>query len=166
MKAPRTAEKVLYLDYDGVLHHEAVYFHPKQGIYMGAVGRQLFEWMPILEELLAPHPDVAIVLSTSWVRVKRFAFAKKQLSAQLQARVIGATFHHGEMRKDEFVFLSRGQQIANDVSRRGPKSWFAIDDDDFGWPDWCRENLIKTDGSRGISQAEVQRKISARLVYL
>jgi len=24
--------KLLYLDFDGVLHHESVYFHPKLGI--------------------------------------------------------------------------------------------------------------------------------------
>ena len=47
--------KVLYLDYDGVLHDDAVYWHPKHGIYMGTQNRVLFEWTSILEELLAPY---------------------------------------------------------------------------------------------------------------
>ena len=54
---------LLYLDYDGVLHHENVLLDRKQGIHIGtnvptAIGRTLFEWMPILEQLLAPHPNV------------------------------------------------------------------------------------------------------------
>lgn len=57
--------KIIYLDYDGVLHDEQVFFHPKRGIYMKTPDRILFEWMSILDELLRPHPDVKIVLSTS-----------------------------------------------------------------------------------------------------
>ena len=158
--------KVLYLDFDGVLHDDAVYWHPKRGIYMRPPGRTLFEWMPILENLLLPHPDVFIVLATSWVRVRRYTFAKNQLSASLQSRVIGATFHHREMRKDEFAHLPRGVQILNDVRRRGPQSWFAIDDDDYFWPAFCRDNLIKTDGATGISAPEIQDAIRERLRVL
>ncbi|SFI03111.1 hypothetical protein SAMN04515618_10899 [Collimonas sp. OK307] len=130
---------------------------------MNTPGRTLFEWLPILDELLAPHPDVRIVLSTSWVRVRSYHFAKKQLTPSLQAKVIGATFHNRLMRKDEFVCLPRGVQIANDVFRRGPQSWFAIDDDYLGWPEWCRDNLIRTDGTRGISDPAIQEAIRLML---
>ena len=156
-------KKILYLDFDGVLHDEQVYFHPRRGIYMNTPGRKLFEWMPILEELLTPHPQVQIVLSTSWVRAKDFSYAKKQLSPALQERVAGATFHNREMRKSEFVLMSRGEQIAQDVFRRGPQSWFAIDDDHIGWPEWCRDNLIRTDGARGISDPAIQHAIKTML---
>jgi hypothetical protein len=155
--------KILYLDFDGVLHDEAVYFHPKRGIYIKTPGRVLFEWMSILETLLEPHPEVYIVLSTSWVRVKSFSFAKKQLSLSLQERVIGATFHNREMRKNDFAYLPRGVQIADDVSRRSPTSWFAIDDDAYCWPAWCLTNLIQTDGSHGISDPEIQDAVRVML---
>lgn len=163
MEAPRTAEKILYLDYDGVLHHENVLTHPYHGIYIAAPGRTLFEWMPILEDLLAPHPDVAIVLSTSWVLGRSFDYAKSRLSPSLQERVIGATFNHRLIRKDEFSLLSRGQQIAEDVSRRGPKSWFALDDEHLGWPAWCKDKLIRTDGTVGISDSDVQHAVRVML---
>jgi hypothetical protein len=68
-----TADHVLYLDFDGVLHDGEVYVRRGVGPCVATPGRVLFEWMPILEELLAPHPDVAVVLSTSWVRVYSFA---------------------------------------------------------------------------------------------
>src|SRR3989344_5289827 len=62
---PRSADVVLYLDLDGVVHHEKVLWHPTRGIYMSpyeAAGHTLFEWIPILESVLEPYPAVALVL--------------------------------------------------------------------------------------------------------
>jgi hypothetical protein len=92
--APKPS-KICYVDYDGVVHVNSVYQSPKRGIYIGSTpGHTLFEWLPILDELLAPYPDVKIVLSTSWVRARSFEYAKSKLPPSLQARVIGATFHY------------------------------------------------------------------------
>ena len=44
--------KWMYLDFDGVVHDDAVYCHPKRGIYVSTPGRTLFEWSYILEELV------------------------------------------------------------------------------------------------------------------
>lgn len=44
---------VLYLDFDGVLHHEDVWWHPRRGVYIRTPGHQLFEHVPLLEEVLA-----------------------------------------------------------------------------------------------------------------
>jgi len=160
----KTADKVLYLDFDGVLHPEDVWWHPKRGIYVRSPpGHQLFEWMHILEELLSPYPHVAIVLSTSWVRERRFSFAKERLSPALQERVIGATFHHEFMRRENFCLLPRGVQIAQDVARRSPKVWLAIDDDARDWPEHYRSNLIQTDGQTGLSTPSIQEKVRAKL---
>lgn len=44
---PRSADVVLYLDLDGVVHHEKALWHPRKGIYMSpyeAAGHSLFEW--------------------------------------------------------------------------------------------------------------------------
>lgn len=150
---------VCYCDYDGVVHDDAVYWSPKMGIHMRTPGRTLFEWLPLLEELLAPYPEVKIVLSTSWVRVKSFGFAKRQLTPALQSRVIGATFHNRETQKFQFDNMSRGSQVWADVERRKPERWFAIDNDEHGWPDWCRDQLIKTDDRLGLSDPLAQHSI-------
>lgn len=150
---------ILYLDFDGVLHDDAVYYHPKRGIYLNTPNRELFEWAPILESLLEPFPDWSIVLSTSWVRVRSFEFAKNKLSKGLRSRVIGATFHHREMQKLDFDMLSRGYQICADVNRRKPDSWFAIDNDAEGWPSQCRDRLVLTKDRFGISEQSVQEAI-------
>jgi hypothetical protein len=158
--------KLLYLDFDGVLHDDAVYWHPKHGIYLATPNCTLFEWMHILEALLEPHPDIFIILSTSWVRVKSYEFAKKKLSPNLQSRVVGATFHNREMQKADFDFLSRGYQILADVKRRQPSSWFAIDNDDEGWPIQYRENLVLTTDRLGISEETVQNSIREMLLRM
>lgn len=155
--------KLLYLDFDGVLHDSEVVFRPRQGVLATTPNRSLFEWMPIIDELLSPYPDVRIVLSTSWVRIRSFKYAKSKLSQRLQSKVIGATFHHGHMDSKAFANMPRGVQVANDVFRRGPQSWFAIDDDDFGWPLWCRDNLIRTTGTCGISAPEIRLAIEIML---
>ncbi|MDO8653467.1 MAG: HAD domain-containing protein [Undibacterium sp.] len=154
---------IVYLDFDGVVHDDAVFLHPKRGIYLDAPGRTLFEWMPIVDELLTPHPDVKLVLSTSWVRDHSFEYAKKQLSPSLQNRVIGATFHHREMQKSTYDMMSRGVQVWTDVLRRHPTSWLAIDNDDDGWPVHCRGRLIKTDDRQGLSDNDVQIAIREML---
>lgn len=155
---------VCYCDFDGVTHDDAVYSSRRAGIHIRTPDRTLFEWLPILEELLAPYPDVKIVLSTSWVRIKGFEFAKRQLTPSLQSRVIGATFHNRETPKFAFDNMSRGMQICADVKRRNPTRWFAIDNDDHAWPTEYRENLIKTDDRLGLSDPSVQdgiRKVLA-----
>jgi hypothetical protein len=160
------ADKVCVLDFDGVVQHEDVRMSRKHGIFMAAPGRVLFEWVDILEDLLLPHEDVKIVLSTSWVRVRSFNYARAQLTPALQDKVIGATFHRREMRRNEFDLMPRGVQVAQDILRRGPKAWFALDDDDFGWPAWCRDNLIKTDGAAGISDPAIQHAVRKMLLRL
>jgi hypothetical protein len=158
-------KRFVILDYDGCCHSDNVYIHPTKGIYLREPGHALFEWLPILEELLANHPEVGIVLSTSWVSRKSFSFAKRQLSAALQERVVGATFHKREMNLDSFTQLTRASQILGDVSRRGIKEedWIAIDDDADGWPFMYARNLIRTDGASGISDPDVQAEIKTWL---
>jgi hypothetical protein len=158
--------RILYLDFDGVMHDDSVFWSPKRGIYLDTPNRVLFEWMPILEELLAPYTDVSIVLSTSWVRVKSFEFAKNKLSTSLQERVIGATFHNRLMQKFDFDNQSRGYQIWNDVIRRKPTAWFAIDNDDKQWPEHCRDRLVLTDDSLGLSDVRVQEAVRKMLMSL
>lgn len=157
---------VCYLDYDGCLHDDEVYWSPQRGIFIKTPGRSLFEWMPILEELLEPYPDIRIVLSTTWVRMKSFKFAKKHLSPTLQSRVIGATYHRREMRGKGFEYLPRGVQVWEDVVRRKPTNWFAIDNDDFGWPAWCRDKLAKAEDHLGLSDPKVQETIRRMLMNL
>ena len=58
---------ILYLDFDGTLHHHDVWYNERIGMYPRAPdGFTLFQHMSLLDELMAPYPHVQIVLSTSW----------------------------------------------------------------------------------------------------
>jgi len=153
---------VLYLDYDGVLHHENVMWHPRRGVYAGRPGFILFEHALLLEELMQPYPEVGIVLSTSWVRSYGCAGAAKRLPAGLRDRVLGATFH-SQMNEQAFVAMPRGRQVLNDVARRRPRGWLALDDTDEGWPPEVRGNVLITDESLGISAPGMAEQIALAL---
>ena len=150
---------IIYLDFDGVLHHENVVWIHGKGIRMCEAGHALFEWEPVLVQLLAPYPQVRIVLSTSWVRVKSFSHAKGRLSKPLSSRVIGSTFHSAQMDRDEFSRMSRGGQVVADATRRQNSNWLALDDDGDGWPIAHRKRLVHTNEEFGISDIDKQKQI-------
>lgn len=169
--SPKSAEVVIYLDLDGVVQHEAVLFHPKRGVYMSpkeAPHRALFEWLPILIEILAPYPLVKLVLSSSWCVRPGYAKTLKRMPGDLRNRFIGGTFHarvHGAdpWTKQSFIAIPRGVQILADVNRRKPRHWVALDDDTEGWPVEDLPHLIACDGTVGLSELNVQTALKTWL---
>jgi HAD domain in Swiss Army Knife RNA repair proteins len=137
-----------------VLHPEPAFFHPRRGVYLSseAHGHTLFERAQLLVSVLAPYPDVKIVLSTSWAQHRSYSKAAKRLPAELQARLIGATFRDGHMSRDNWLALSRGAQVLGDVGRRRPAHWVALDDDDDDWPEKHLDNLVETDPMLGLAR--------------
>lgn len=146
---------VLYLDFDGVLHPAAIWLTFEgsaipflEGQY--ASEHTLFEHARTLEKLLAPHPDVRLVLSTAWVLVHGLDYATNRLPSALRARVLGSTF---DANRDgtNFTSVARGYQVVADAQRRGLRNWVALDDDVRDWPKGHRHRLIPTDPIHGLS---------------
>lgn len=152
---------VLYLDFDGVLHPGEVYRIRGQ-IVLQCEGIGLFEWAPLLAEYLEPHPDVRIVLSTSWVRVLSFTGARARLPAALAERVIGATWHSA-MDQDWWRGLSRYEQISRHAQRHRIARWLAVDDDAQGWPQEWHSHLVPTDSMLGIAAPDSRKLLQQRL---
>ncbi len=155
---------ICYLDCDGVLHHENVRRGPRRTACMLEPGHTLFEWAPVLIEALEPYPGVTIVLSTSWVRVLGFDRTKAYLPQALRERVVGATFHrreHGPTRNlnELWAQSARGVQIAHDLERRRPSSWFAIDDSVDEFLPWQHEWLVPCEGSTGLGARATQQRL-------
>jgi hypothetical protein len=161
---------VLYLDIDGVLHHEEVLWSARKGIYMCpklAPRHSLFEWAHFLIEALAPFPEIQLVLSSSWCRTPGYGKTMKRLPLALRERFIGGTFHKQIHGADawvlkQFLELPRGSQVLNDVERRKPFQWLALDDDD-DWPESGRAHLIKCDGATGLSDQLVRAALKSML---
>lgn len=157
-------EFVLYLDFDGVLHHENCLWHPRRGAYLVAPERyRLFQHSALLEEVLEPYPAVAIVLSTSWVRRYGCYATAKRLPDRLRQRVVGATFHSRKMIEGDFTHMHRGEQVFNDVLRRQPRNWLALDDDAQGWPAEQIDRFVQTNPYEGISDPSVLSEFKQKL---
>ena len=157
---------LLFLDFDGVLHPDAVYL-TRRGVELRADGA-LFMWSPHLVEALEQQQNVRIVLSTSWARKLGFQRARAALPAELQARVIGATWHSAMGRGwPDFIawdVQTRFEQIQAYLSRlEAPASWIAIDDDDRGWPHAERDHLIHTDPDVGLGKPETRAELARKL---
>ena len=157
----------MYLDFDGVLGHEAVYWDPirRQPVLKAPARYTLFQHAALLDEMLTPHPTIAIVLSTSWVRHYGIRKAAKELPAGLRCRVVGSTYDL-QAPGDSFEHLTRGEQVVTDVGRRRPSRWLALDDAPLGWPDWSLPHILLTDPHEGISPPELQVELRRRLVLL
>jgi hypothetical protein len=159
--------KVLYLDFDGVLHPERVFWHPRRGAHLAKdlvnAGHKLFEHAQLLERLLEEYPDVRIVLSTRWVMRYGHADTARRLPPGLRARCIGATYHSA-MDDQTFDDLTRGVQVMADVGRRRPATWLALDDSTKGWPLLSGDNVIFTDPMLGIAAPNVLAKLELRLM--
>jgi hypothetical protein len=171
-KAPKGAgELVLYLDFDGVLHHEECYWD-RRGPYIKARSLGLkppysvFQHVELLEHLLEPYPEIEIVLSTSWVRTYGcHGTAKRLPSESLRRRVIGATFH-SKMNESEFCAAPRGMQVWGDVVIRKPRDWLAVDDDYLHWPKWTLDKYVRTHMRDGISDPLVRQELENKLALL
>ena len=155
------SDKICYLDFDGVVHAADVFHSPGLGIHIMTKGRSLFEWVPILVRLLAPYPDVGIVLSTTWVAKFGLEVTKDVLPDELARRIVGSTYTPENLRF--FDAWPRGKQVLSDAEKRKPAHWFAIDDDPTGWPRKWANILVLTDGTTGLNTAAVQSRIRAIL---
>lgn len=167
---------IIFLDFDGVLHPDAVYKPIGKPIELRAEG-ELMMHAQILEEIIQPF-DVKIILSTSWVRTLGYSKTVKKMPPALAARVIGATWHSemvdktiypyssGQHIADPFNYLSRFQQIKRQVVRNSVERWLAIDDLHSGtesWPEDYAQYLVETDGEKGLGCTEKQQELKRKL---
>lgn len=132
--------------------------------------------LPYLISALEPHPDVSIVLSTSWARMRGFSRARDALPHPLRGKVIGSTWHSKMGRSEIGGFrlvnnwwdaATRHQQIAAYIARaKSEMNWLALDDNDTGWSEEHRDRLVLTDSERGLSDPYVQAQLRTKLASL
>lgn len=156
-------DRVLFLDFDGVLHPDDVY-RTRNGLVLRAPG-QLMMHTGILIEILKEFPQVKISLSTSWVRILGYRRACAALPPELRALTVSSTWHSRMPRAplEGYDMYSRYQQILAAVTRAGLTNWIALDDDPFeSWPDHDRR-LVRTDPVLSLSSASSQEELRVKL---
>lgn len=168
VKLKKKANYVLFLDFDGVLHPDAVYLS-RQGPMLRADG-ELFMWAPYLVEILEHFPSVSVVLSTSWVRHLGFNRVLGFLPAFLVERVVGATWHSsmGKVWADEAVWdgRTRYDQISRYAARAHLSQWISLDDESAGWAEDALDRLVACNSQLGLGDPDARRNLYQRLEQL
>jgi HAD domain in Swiss Army Knife RNA repair proteins len=153
--------KILYLDFDGVLHPSDVWMVNNQPVlqFKDDPSLTLFCWAPILESILDdidPVGQIRVVLSTTWAHRFGYERASEHLPESLKSRVIGVTEGFPAPRITQIITHTEDNQISR---------WIAIDDD-FGEALQHQEKLIKCSGSLGISSIKTQQELRIKLEVL
>jgi len=145
--------RVIFADYDGV-------FHPVSDLHWFSMGLpvetciergRLFRWASILHEILDPHPDVCIVVHSSW-RMLHPEDKVKALLGPLAERVIHVI-------SPEY---DRGDGIAAYIEEHEIVDYVILDDR----PDWFApgtSRLVVCDSETGIYDVGVQEQLLAWL---
>lgn len=146
---------VLFVDFDGVLH-------AADEPALDSAGRllpnpHLFAWLPLLDAILAPYPDVAIIVSSDWRRLLDDANLVRVLGP-LGPRFAGVIETWG---------ATRAAEILEDVRRRRLMHWLALDDH----PSVAKaserdERFIACAPDKGLSAPTVQAVLRSRLAAL
>lgn len=156
----------LFLDFDGVLHHDCVYRNRDGKIYIPIEGRELFEHAHCLAGLLQPYPEVQIVLSTSWVStLGSYSKVRERMPESLANRVIGATWHSA-LNPEWFFYATRYEQVIAAVKRDRRDRWIALDNDAEGWAKEHRWHLVHTNDDHGISERRKQEELVEKIEFL
>jgi len=159
----------LFVDYDGTLHAGHAFIDEHGQITLDS-GRPLFEFAPLLIEMLEPYPSVEIVLTTSWLQKLPMIKVISCMPPELARRVVDTT----EGRKARFSYMQNGSERTDIITcyafGKRLKNWLAIDDSVYGAYHFGREpgelvrNFVLLDSTRGISDEGAQGRIREWLV--
>lgn len=146
--------RVIFLDFDGVLHPPKAIEGAKpplepQQILNGWPGT--FEHLGVLKNLLQGHPDVAVVVSSSWRM-----FLKDAQLGELLAPI--APWYGGSVGSP---YLARDVAIGTWLELNDIREFAVLDDKEeyFPGPSGKWPTLIGCDSERGISDVGVQQKL-------
>lgn len=137
-----SGHRVLFLDFDGVLHPGPPPLG--RGEEQPFIATKHFGWLPALLRTLAPHPDVKVVVHSTW----RLAYDEAELweiLSDLGGRYLGAT-PAGERYASILQWLE---------ANPGVTSYRILDDEPDEFPQPLPEQLIVCDPTQGVTGLEV-----------
>lgn len=152
--SPTKRSRAISIDIDGVLHPTFVVDQLPTTISVLPHAEELglMRWVHHLAELLADHPDVFLLVHSSW----RKSVPEREIR-QLLAPVAA---WYGGITPSE---LERYESILEVMQAAGIDDLLALDDDPRQFPPGWR-NLVLCDPELGLSERSVQERIRAWLV--
>ncbi|MFC7518290.1 HAD domain-containing protein [Herbaspirillum sp. GCM10030257] len=142
--------RTIFTDYDGVFHPISAlhWFNLRLPVDVCIERGRLFRWTWILSEILEPHPDVRIVVHSSW-RLLHPEYKVRELLGPLAARYIGAISRE----------YDRADGIVAYVEKHHISDYRILDDHPECFPNGTT-TLIHCDSETGVygSQVRIQLK--------
>lgn len=153
MTQPAPGAITLFLDFDGVTHPYSAIKAPER----------MFEAAPLIEAVLREHPEVEVVLSTSWRESYPLDELRYLFSIDIAERVIGITPIYSGDRQFPMLPFERSThtrhaecQIWLHENRSLDHPWIVIDDM-AKWFDEDLPNLLQTNPVTGFVPADQER---------
>ncbi|PKO70235.1 MAG: hypothetical protein CVU22_02535 [Betaproteobacteria bacterium HGW-Betaproteobacteria-16] len=130
--------RILFLDFDGVLHP----------VEPELLGLERFCWAPVLDELLAAHTDVKIIVHSTW----RYEYTDPELRVLLGSlgkRFAGSAPRAPREHAIEMVLQANEQVLHHLVLDDAAREFSGT-----------AVNLLLLDSRRGLSEKRVQQAIA------
>lgn len=154
----------LFLDFDGTLHIGRASMDEQQKISLNT-GRRLFEFAPLLIELLEPYSSVQIVLTTSWLMTLPVEEVVHLMPPELAWRVVDTTRRVKPQLSCLLNGTDRTYVISYYATSKRLKHWLALGDAVVGAEQFGRargefvEHFLLLHSSQGLSDKSALRRI-------
>ncbi|WP_207001344.1 HAD domain-containing protein [Trinickia mobilis] len=148
----------LYLGYGGVLHVGEGLIDTDGTISLDSGGR-LFEFVPYLADLLAPYPDVQLILTTAWVSTLGEARTAELLPVELSGRVAGTTLRYPARMGEVNAGIGRTMSILRHAVACGIETWLAVGDDLYGVPSGKEDHFLRVPSDTALGTPSVRHAL-------
>ncbi|WP_051229165.1 HAD domain-containing protein [Paludibacterium yongneupense] len=123
---------ILFLDFDGVLH---------------GWSQPAFQQVPRIDALLRDHPDLEVVVTSSWRHSETLEQLAAHFAPELRPRFVGVTPNSRGAQS-----YTRYHEILDYLEANGQDEWYALDDCAAFFPPGC-PRLLLCDAARGYDAA-------------
>jgi len=148
----------LFLNFGGVLNigHGLV---DHNGFITLDSGRPLFEYAAYLVDVLAPWPQVQIIVTTSWLRTLGAEKTIALLPDELRRRVVGTTLGTPPRFSEFKDGTAKTMTVIRHAAKYGLTRWLVLDDEAWGVPSGYEQHFLHTDSDTALGASEVRKQL-------
>lgn len=141
----------LFLDIDGVLHPlSTANLDNNNHVY----GEKLFRWLPKLKEALEPHPEVQVVLHSTWRYIwETDEELRSQIPDELSAMIVATTGRE---------IIDRHGSIVDYCEKHNITKFVIVDDDGNAFP-YGLPNMVYCMSTQGLSRQNTFKVLQRKL---
>ncbi|MDR8401856.1 HAD domain-containing protein [Paraburkholderia sp. USG1] len=148
----------LFLNFGGVLNVGHGLVDDRRNVTLDS-GRGLIEFAPYLADVLAPWPQVQIIVTTSWLQTLGAERTIGLLPEQLRRRVVGTTLGTPPRLSEISNGSAKAMTVIRHAVRHGLTTWLAIDDEAWGVPSDFEQHFLHTDSDTALGAPRARQQL-------